>query len=1198
MAAISTSLPSKAISTYAQCLCAFNLILCILAPSAGRADPPGTLIYKLRGTRDVAATEGEAKTLDRDGIYCWWEGPALKPGYFEIAARARARDRPGLLHFVLCRSGQEAPPLYAVSRTQRATVERGEYREHYCGTFYWDGSYTPRVSDWSSANLLVDWVKLIPIALSAIRDPDPARVKRVLAPRFPIPPIIDGDLSEWARVPTLTLSAEDARGGRYGGTADLSAVCRWGWDGRALYFAAEVQDNHAAFLQDTKALGNLWQYDSIQMAFDAAQDAKTPNYAGDDYEYGFGLTAAGPKAYRWVTGNNLPLGDVPNIAIAGRRDEARRRTIYEAAIPWTELLPFSPRSRTCGMTVIINDNDGDGPQRTWLEWTPGIAGPKDPSAFGELALIDEPPAATEVVAWLVGDKDLSDRDVADFVLNLETPKPPGTVTLRWTLAFAGKEVARGELPANLATTSNQIPLHIPLQNTRFGSLTLQTEVRQDGKLIASAQCTFARYALTALQERLSRIKAQQLVLWERVNTWRQRGGHGDYPRATIGTAGEFVTYCADDLEKRLCERAEKVMDELEKMLGEAAKELDTLAADPARDWVVPSFSQKRLTVRDGAFWDGDRPVFLLGFCGWWQMWTSCRRLADIGMNLAEDSIVAPFALFPENTAQPIHNMVEGTDWAWLRGDEKNFRYSRMIACNQLPDYFSKQHPDAAGGGWSGFCTLHPDLRAFEARYLGTIAEIAARHYSPGVYVLWGENGHALTRHPLEVAAFRKWLEHKYARLADLTAAWGTTFTSFADVGNGDRSDSPVAWYDRGVFNQRLFTEWSSWLVQQVKAKDPQALCTSYPSLLSFDDSSDFSAGIDMEALCQVFDVNACDTAALDYGGKRWAMTSITGFAMPQEMLQAFNPEHPNYDPELHLVNLQQPYPAAYVGAVLWQGFLHGLSAASAWVYERRDGIDSMLTFQPRVMEAYLRTGLDLRRLVEPVRTFQRASAEVAILHSQASVAYNPQHLPEMRAAYEGTFFLDAKVTFVTELTVLRSGLGGLKLLLLPSTSHVPAPVADAIRNWIGDGGTVWLIGNCLTHDTASRPLPPWPDFRPARVGGADLQRATLGKGQVVKMQSQSELDPYRTVGEALLAETRVTRPRRVVGPDGKGLDGVEFRLVKRDGRELMYFINMNKATVSVNLDPRPAGPVRDLLNGGAIQFPIKLAPLEVALSEQ
>lgn len=408
-------------------------------------------------------------------------------------------------------------------------------------------------------------------------------------------------------------------------------------------------------------------------------------------------------------------------------------------------------------------------------------------------------------------------------------------------------------------------------------------------------------------------------------------------------------------------------------------------------------------------------------------------------------------------------------------------------------------------------------------------------------------------------------------------------------------DSPVAWHDRGVFNQRTFTDWTAWLAGQVRREDPDALVTAYPSLLSWDDSSDFSNGVDAEALCRVLDVNGCDTASLEYGDRRWAMASITGFAMVQDLLQAFRPDHPNYDPELHLVNSAKPYPPAYIRAALFQGFLHGLSAANLWVYQRSEGIDSMLTFQPRVMEAYARTALDLRRLVDPVRAFQRAPSQVAILYSMTSIAYNPRHLEEMRAAYEGLFFLDAKVGFVTERSVAEGALRGLKVLVLPRTSHLPADTARRIREWVASGGTLLAVGECLERDPGNRALAdPLPAGTPAKIGGVNVRRAMLGKGVVLHLDPPAALEGYGSVGEALLTMARVDRPMRARVEGAGPLNGVEMRTaVDAAGRRFLYLLNMNKAPVEVRLGSAPA--LVDLECSEAVALPLRLAPLEVRL---
>ena len=248
--------------------CGLSLIILLhWAVSAAGAEPPAAEpdgpSMKLRGTPDPDATGGEAKTLDRDGIYrC---GMGLPAGL--LGSRARCRGHPGCCTVLW--PLPDAPPMHAVSLQQQGVVQTGPYRDVYCGTSLMGRNLYPRRRT-GARGLFVDWVRLLPVTMATMRDPDPGKVRRVLAPRFPEPPTIDADLSEWARVPALSLGPESARGTRYGGSADLGALCRWAWDDKALYFAAQVQDDKAIFLPDARDLGNLWQFDCIQMAFDAA----------------------------------------------------------------------------------------------------------------------------------------------------------------------------------------------------------------------------------------------------------------------------------------------------------------------------------------------------------------------------------------------------------------------------------------------------------------------------------------------------------------------------------------------------------------------------------------------------------------------------------------------------------------------------------------------------------------------------------------------------------------------------------------------------------------------------------------------------------------------------------------------------------------------------------------------------------------
>ena len=448
---------------------------------------------------------------------------------------------------------------------------------------------------------------------------------------------------------------------------------------------------------------------------------------------------------------------------------------------------------------------------------------------------------------------------------------------------------------------------------------------------------------------------------------------------------------------------------------------------------------------------------MFGFCGWWEVWAAWDRLAAAGLNHLQDSIISPRVLFQDGREQPSDQAMDALRWAYERADQAGICYSRMLASDQVPGEFFDRHPGAAGGGWYGMCTLDPSARSFQNRYLTTVAATAGAHSSAGVYVLYGENTHRITDHPLAVAAFAAYLREEY------------------------------------------------------------------------------------------------------------------------QTLEAFNPDNPNFDPELHLVNLNIRYPDEYVRAAMFQGCFHGMSAANLWVFQRNEGIDSMLVFQPRVMASYLRTSLDLRRLTGALIAFQQAPSEAAILYSMTSIGFNPDHLPALRAVYEGTFFADTKVGFVTERTIAEGALAGIKLLLVPAASHVPEHTARAVAEWADAGGALVLVGDCLVRDRRNRLLP---ELLPERAHS------------LVPLAEALDPDCCRAALEPVI-EQSVSRPFRAVDTAGEPLIGVEMRTVETVEGRLVYAINMNREPVTFDLLPRPQATLIDLLGRKSIELPRTMPPLDV-----
>lgn len=164
---------------------------------------------------------------------------------------------------------------------------------------------------------------------------------------------------------------------------DLSGRVNIMWDNENLYLASVVQDD--IFGETEERPGMVWANDSLQIALKC--DMTTEMYAFNE------LTISKLKGetiiYRNKSEGTATLGLVTNFKGKTVRDEMKKTTTYEVAIPWTELttsdFKINPEF-SIAFSMLINDNDGKG-RRGWIELTPGIGYEKDPSLFTNIKLI-------------------------------------------------------------------------------------------------------------------------------------------------------------------------------------------------------------------------------------------------------------------------------------------------------------------------------------------------------------------------------------------------------------------------------------------------------------------------------------------------------------------------------------------------------------------------------------------------------------------------------------------------------------------------------------------------------------------------------------------------------------------------------------------------------------------------------------------
>jgi hypothetical protein len=149
------------------------------------------------------------------------------------------------------------------------------------------------------------------------------------------------------------------------------------WDANHLYLSAKIKDD--TFHQPESG-GNIWLGDSIQFAVSPGLPGQ---HAGMN-EFGMALTSSGPQLYRW-SGIGSTSGTVTNRQLSITRNAISNETVYELALPWTELSPITTADQTFSLSLLANDNDGSG-RKGWIEWGGGIGGSKNTALFHPVTL--------------------------------------------------------------------------------------------------------------------------------------------------------------------------------------------------------------------------------------------------------------------------------------------------------------------------------------------------------------------------------------------------------------------------------------------------------------------------------------------------------------------------------------------------------------------------------------------------------------------------------------------------------------------------------------------------------------------------------------------------------------------------------------------------------------------------------------------
>ena len=213
---------------------------------------------------------------------------------------------------------------------------------------------------------------------------------------------VDGALDDWPSVvPLILYDPRQVSGtamGAYHGTSDVSGQAYMLWDEENLYLAVQVVDEwHRGLPKETPLVQEIPPVDNVVITFDPGRDTRSlgaDSGRGEDRAFfladleRLGDTMLMVDEYRGV--RNRAFGAKVRV---DRRD-TEGVTIYEARIPWREILPpgQTPEpKRILDLQLVINDHDDvtDPVPQTRVGWTFGMGPEVLPAVWGSIMLVDD-----------------------------------------------------------------------------------------------------------------------------------------------------------------------------------------------------------------------------------------------------------------------------------------------------------------------------------------------------------------------------------------------------------------------------------------------------------------------------------------------------------------------------------------------------------------------------------------------------------------------------------------------------------------------------------------------------------------------------------------------------------------------------------------------------------------------------------------
>ncbi len=512
----------------------------------------------------------------------------------------------------------------------------------------------------------------------------------------------------------------------------------------------------------------------------------------------------------------------------------------------------------------------------------------------------------------------------------------------------------------------------------------------------------------------------------------------------------------------------------------------------------------RLSLRDGYFWDGDTPVFMIGHCVF-AFLPELEKMRNMGFNLVHVS-TAPDSVFGKNKREdgplrvsdfnkgPLTVMTNFLNECSRLG----IKVDLGLTTGSIPGWFFDDHPGAVlkGGSMAGMYNYDiedPDANEFIKSYLEIAMQQVAGH--PAINSIWlaNEPGY-LNYGERSKALFRKLMLERYGSIEQINEAWGTSYASAEDI-NPDFSwtqEVSPRQTDYWWFNLNRLTEHFKWQKSIIRRYDP-----TVPVEVKLNN-------MQMGWFCPPFNVDQegvtdmSEIAGMDSG--------TLNFAKPYyDWLRCLSPEKP-------MVNLEFKGGGERARVDIWKGAFMGLAGIDIWAWHPKDSFAQAISRTSGLHENAL-AAYNIQRLLPQVMAFQKMPrSPFVVLYPDPVLPragrYFEVHTPAVNIIKDMNYAVD----YVTEKRLNAGRLNEYKydILVLPRAEYARESTVAGVESWIRSGGTAVIIGDSLLKEPSGRDREvPWlapPQNSVSPIDGVPgCVKFNLGAGTVWKFPDPSIL---------------------------------------------------------------------------------------------